>query len=151
MNKIPTALNKALGANPKAKTQWESLTPIARRDFVSWINSAKQEETKLRRIEVACSKLSAGKRRPCCYALVPMNLYKALGNNPKAKFHWKSITPDERRDFIQWIDEGKKSRNAQTTNQKSLRHACRQKATLDKIITEYQKRKQLYEHAGKFS
>ncbi len=97
-------LRKTLAANPKAKAQWDDLTPIARRDFISWITSAKQAETRKRRIEKTPSLLLSGKRRPCCYALVPMNLYKSLAAIPKAKAQWKDLTPDARRDFIDWID-----------------------------------------------
>jgi uncharacterized protein YdeI (YjbR/CyaY-like superfamily) len=104
---VPTDLRKALAANPKAKAQWSDLTPIARRDFTSWIDSAKQPETRRRRIEVACSKLVAGERRPCCYAVVPLNLYKALAAAPKAKAQWRDLTPNARRDFIDWIGSAK--------------------------------------------
>ena len=62
--KVPTDFRKALAAAPKAKAQWGDLTPIARRDFISWIESAKQPETHRRRIDKACSMLAAGKRRP---------------------------------------------------------------------------------------
>lgn len=51
--------------------------------------------------------LTKGKRRPCCYAIVPMNVYKALGDSPKAKAQWSGLTPTERRDFIGWIDSAK--------------------------------------------
>src|SRR5207247_5345989 len=66
---------KALAAPPPASTQWRDLTPIARRDFISWIDSAKQPETRRRRIERACSMLAAGKRRPCCYSIVSLDLH----------------------------------------------------------------------------
>src|SRR5438067_1888854 len=72
---VPTDLRKALAATPVAKTQWSDLTPIARRDFISWIDSAKQPETRRRRIERACSMLAAGKRRPCCYSIVSLDLH----------------------------------------------------------------------------
>ncbi len=109
-SKVPKDLHKALAASPKAKAQWSDLTPIARRDFITWIEGPKQAETRRRRIEVTCSKLAAGKRRPCCYALVPMNLYKALGTSPKAKATWSDLTPTERRDFVDWIDFAKESK-----------------------------------------
>ena len=51
---VPTDLRKALTAAPLAKAQWRDLTPIARRDFISWLDSAKQPETRRRRIEKAC-------------------------------------------------------------------------------------------------
>lgn len=105
--KIPADLRKAIVANSKAKVQWDDLTPIARRDFISWIDSAKQAKTRARRIEIACSKLVAGKRRPCCYAVVPMGLYKALGANSKAKVVWSTLTSNERRDFADWVSSAK--------------------------------------------
>ncbi|MDQ6930574.1 MAG: YdeI/OmpD-associated family protein [Candidatus Eremiobacteraeota bacterium] len=47
-----------------AKTQWTGLTPDARRDFIQWIDSAKEREARKRRIEKACTILAAGKHRP---------------------------------------------------------------------------------------
>src|SRR5439155_16355938 len=82
--RVPTDFRKALAATPTAKAQWRDLTPIARRDFISWIDSAKQPETRRRRIERAGSMLAAGKRRPCCYSIVSLNLYTALAATPKA-------------------------------------------------------------------
>ena len=66
--KVPADLRKALAAAaPKARKLWSDITPIARRDWIHWITSAKQEETRARRIKNACSMLAAGKRRPCCF------------------------------------------------------------------------------------
>jgi uncharacterized protein YdeI (YjbR/CyaY-like superfamily) len=62
--RLPTDLRKALAAPPVVKAHWRDLTPIARRDFISWIDSAKQPEAHRRRIEKACVMLAAGKRRP---------------------------------------------------------------------------------------
>ena len=64
---VPTDLQQALGAAPKARALWEVVTPMARREWVRWIASAKQEETRMRRIEVGIDKLSKGMRRPCCF------------------------------------------------------------------------------------
>jgi uncharacterized protein YdeI (YjbR/CyaY-like superfamily) len=107
--KVPTDLQKVLAADSKAMTKWKDLTPIARRDFISWIESAKQEETRRRRVKSVPSRLASGKRRPCCYAIVPMNLYKALGELPKAKAQWSSLTSDERRNLIDWINSARDS------------------------------------------
>jgi uncharacterized protein YdeI (YjbR/CyaY-like superfamily) len=101
----PKDLSKVLKEVPSVISIWESLTPIARRDFITWIDGAKQTETRIRRIRIAREKLIQGERRPCCYAVVPMNLYKALGNNPKAKAVWKTLTPDERRDFVSYLND----------------------------------------------
>lgn len=65
---VPADLRTALAAaEPKARTVWEGITPIARRDWIHWITSAKQAETRARRIKNACSMLAAGKRRVCCF------------------------------------------------------------------------------------
>src|SRR5947209_18443183 len=98
--RVPTDLGKALAATPTAKVQWNDLTPIARRDFITWIDSAKQPETRRRRIERACSMLAAGKRRPCCYSIVSLNLHQALARTPMASAQCSHHTPTERRHFI---------------------------------------------------
>jgi hypothetical protein len=65
---VPSEVLNALeDAGQKATETWESITPMARRDWVFWIASAKKEETRLKRLQVAMSKLSAGNRRPCCF------------------------------------------------------------------------------------
>jgi Bacteriocin-protection, YdeI or OmpD-Associated/Domain of unknown function (DUF1905) len=65
--RIPTDLRKALAAAPKARALWSDITPIARRDWIHWITSARQSETRARRIANACQMLAAGKRRVCCF------------------------------------------------------------------------------------
>ena len=119
--KVPTDLRKALAAATKAKTQWEDLTPIARRDFVSWIESAKQPETRQRRIERACSMLAEGKRRPCCYTIVSFDLFTALAATPKAKAQWSKLTSTERRDLIAWMDSAKSHRE---NHKQRIEQAC---------------------------
>jgi len=65
---VPADLKRALaGAAPEARALWSNITPNARRDWIHWISSAKQEETRVRRIKNACSMLAAGKRRVCCF------------------------------------------------------------------------------------
>jgi Domain of unknown function (DUF1905)/Bacteriocin-protection, YdeI or OmpD-Associated len=65
---VPIDLRKALAAAaPKARALWSDITPNARLDWIHWITSAKQEETRARRIKNACSMLAAGKRRVCCF------------------------------------------------------------------------------------
>ena len=65
---MPPDLRKALAAaTPEVRASWSDITPIARRDWIHWITSAKQTDTRARRIKNACSMLAAGKRRPCCF------------------------------------------------------------------------------------
>jgi hypothetical protein len=65
---VPADLRKALAAAaPKTRAVWSDITPNARRDWIHWITSPKQPETRARRIKNACSMLAAGKRRVCCF------------------------------------------------------------------------------------
>jgi hypothetical protein len=65
--RVPMDLRKALAAAPLAQAGWQDITPMARRDWIFSIRSAKQPETRRRRIEKACDMLATGKRRLCCF------------------------------------------------------------------------------------
>ena len=66
--KLPPDWRKALSSAPaKARAAWADITPAARRDWIAWMTSAKQAQTRARRIENACDMLAKGKRRPCCF------------------------------------------------------------------------------------
>ena len=65
--RVPMDLRRALVADPLARAGWEDITPLARRDWIFSISTAKQAETRRRRIEKACNMLSCGKRRLCCF------------------------------------------------------------------------------------
>jgi hypothetical protein len=66
--RVPADVRKAFAAaTPEARAVWSDITPIARRDWIHWIVSAKQAETRARRIRTACDMLAKGKRRPCCF------------------------------------------------------------------------------------
>lgn len=64
---VPKDLQKALAASPKAHSLWTKITPNARWDWIRWIQITKNLDTRKRRIKIACSKLKAGTRRPCCF------------------------------------------------------------------------------------
>ncbi|WP_244500518.1 YdeI/OmpD-associated family protein [Methyloceanibacter methanicus] len=68
---LPADLRRALTANPKALATWGDITPLARNEWICWIESAKKAETRTRRIDWGCSDLQAGKRRPCCWPGCP--------------------------------------------------------------------------------
>lgn len=65
--RVPPDLRGALAAAPAALAQWKAITPAARRDFIQWLGTAKQADTRARRIRNACDMLAAGKRRICCF------------------------------------------------------------------------------------
>lgn len=117
--RVPADLRKVFAAAPIAKAQWSDLTPLARKDFIMWIDSAKQLETRKRRIESIPSRLASGKRRPCCFAIVPIGLHKAVAAAPKAKAQWRTLTSLERRDFASWVKSAGTRQHAESGSRKA--------------------------------
>jgi Domain of unknown function (DUF1905)/Bacteriocin-protection, YdeI or OmpD-Associated len=64
---MPADWKTALAADAQANKQYTSLTPMARWEWIRWINATGQAVTRAKRIEVSRSKLRAGERRPCCF------------------------------------------------------------------------------------
>lgn len=64
---VPEDLKKALKHSEKAHKTWDDTTPGAHWEWIRWIRSTKNPETRKKRIEVTSSKLEAGMRRPCCF------------------------------------------------------------------------------------
>lgn len=64
---LPDDLRMALLANPVALHAWNDITPLARNEFICWVDDAKQDKTRLRRIRRTQEELEEGKRRPCCW------------------------------------------------------------------------------------
>ena len=58
---VPPYIQMALRKVPAAQQYFEGLAPSHRRRYVGWIETAKREETKLRRLQEAIRLLSAGK------------------------------------------------------------------------------------------
>ena len=67
VHKLPSDLVSALTQTKKVTKLWESLTPIARNEFICWVEDAKQDKTRARRIERTIEELLDGQRRPCCW------------------------------------------------------------------------------------
>jgi hypothetical protein len=67
VHKMPADLRKVLLADAKVLALWEDVTPLARNEFICWVENAKQIETRKRRIQRTCEELLEGKRRPCCW------------------------------------------------------------------------------------
>lgn len=68
LHKLPRDLQKALTFYPVAEIAWKDITPLARNEWICWVESAKKMETRERRIKRTCAGLEEGKRRPCCWA-----------------------------------------------------------------------------------
>lgn len=68
--KLPKDLKDALAIAPeKVKTKWKDITPMARWEWIRWMNATLSQETRAVRIEKTVSKLNGKHRRPCCFNL----------------------------------------------------------------------------------
>lgn len=67
---LPADLSAALAAAPqRIRDTWAGITPMARWEWVRWVNATANPGTRARRVEVSISKMDHGKRRPCCFDL----------------------------------------------------------------------------------
>jgi hypothetical protein len=64
---VPASVRKALAADPPAHAQWMDITPMARWDWLNWMDAVKLPKTRDERPDKLISMLKAGKRRPCCF------------------------------------------------------------------------------------
>lgn len=67
VHELPADLSKALQSNKEALKKWESLTPLARNEWICWTISVKQEKTRNDHVRRVIEELLEGKRRPCCW------------------------------------------------------------------------------------
>lgn len=70
VHKTPKDLKESIFSN-NALEKWNNLTPLARNEWICWIESAKKDDTRHRRIQIAQSKLLDGDKRPCCWPGCP--------------------------------------------------------------------------------
>jgi len=64
---VPADWQAALDADPQVQELWMDVTPMARWEWLRWIGSSGNPDTRKKHIEVSCSKLLSGLRRPCCF------------------------------------------------------------------------------------
>ena len=64
---LPDDLRSALNSSADALAAWLDITPLARNEFICWVEDAKREATRERRIRRTREELEEGMRRPCCW------------------------------------------------------------------------------------
>jgi uncharacterized protein YdeI (YjbR/CyaY-like superfamily) len=67
VHELPGDLREALAGSDAAMATWLDITPLARNEFICWVEDAKRETTRERRIRRAREELEEGMRRPCCW------------------------------------------------------------------------------------
>ncbi len=64
---LPEDLRQTLTADHQALAAWESLTPLARNEWICWTISVQKPETRRKHVERVRTELNEGVRRPCCW------------------------------------------------------------------------------------
>lgn len=67
VHQLPSDLRDALRGSGTALAAWLDITPLARNEFICWVEDAKQQATRERRIRRTTEELEEGMRRPCCW------------------------------------------------------------------------------------
>lgn len=67
VHKLTTDLREALHDDFKALEKWESLTPLARNEWICWTTLVKKADTRKEHVERTIKELKEGMRRPCCW------------------------------------------------------------------------------------
>jgi uncharacterized protein YdeI (YjbR/CyaY-like superfamily) len=57
VHKLPTYLRKALTFDRTALAAWEDLTPLARNEWICWVESVKKPERRREHVERVCAQL----------------------------------------------------------------------------------------------
>lgn len=70
VHEVPADLAEAI-VEKDLVSIWESISAIARNEFICWIEDAKQTKTRLKRIVRATESIQAGQKRPCCWPGCP--------------------------------------------------------------------------------
>lgn len=83
VHKLPADLRAALEADKTALAKWEDITPLARNEWICWVESVKQDKTRREHVERVAPELKEGKRRPCCWIGCTHRTDKQLSSSQK--------------------------------------------------------------------
>lgn len=71
LHTVPADLQEVLDSNADVLEKWESLTPLARNEWICWVTIVKKAETREKHLVRLQADLLEGKRRPCCWPGCP--------------------------------------------------------------------------------
>jgi uncharacterized protein YdeI (YjbR/CyaY-like superfamily) len=107
---IPRFVRQALEANPRAWTNFQSLSPARQRAYVRLIMDAKQDETRERRVRETISRLLQNTGAP---EDIPPFVKRALVANGAAWENFQKLAPSYRRNYVGWIMHAKQEETRQ--------------------------------------
>ncbi len=71
LHEMPKDLEKVLNSNPKVLEKWNSLTHLARNEWICWVTIVKLDKTRTEHLRRLSEELLEGKKRPCCWPGCP--------------------------------------------------------------------------------
>ncbi|MHB1330884.1 MAG: YdeI/OmpD-associated family protein [Minisyncoccota bacterium] len=90
VHKLPEDLRKSLASDKLALANWESLTPLARNEWICWTISVKKDETRIEHVKRTVRELKEGVRRPCCWIGCIHRKDKSISPSVKSVLNRKS-------------------------------------------------------------
>lgn len=82
LHDLPEDMSALLDTDTAVRDNWQSLTPLAKNEWICWVTHVKQESTRKQHLVRFYADMKAGKRRPCCWPGCPHR-------NPNAKKWFK--------------------------------------------------------------
>lgn len=70
-HELPEDMKVKIFNNPELLEKWNSLTPLARNEWICWVTIVKKSETRLEHIDRLSADVLGGKKRPCCWPGCP--------------------------------------------------------------------------------
>lgn len=70
-HRVPKDIRDVLESKKELVENWNSLTPVARNEWICWVTIVKQEKTRKEHLKRLKGELLQGKKRPCCWPGCP--------------------------------------------------------------------------------
>ena len=71
LHSLPEDVRKAVSSTTETKAAWKDITVLAKNEWICWVSSTKNPETRKKRLDRMVDQLKEGKRRPCCWPGCP--------------------------------------------------------------------------------
>jgi uncharacterized protein YdeI (YjbR/CyaY-like superfamily) len=71
VHEVPEDLKNVLISSADLLTKWNTLTPLARNEWICWVTMVKTAETRKEHIDRLSADIIDGKKRPCCWPGCP--------------------------------------------------------------------------------
>jgi uncharacterized protein YdeI (YjbR/CyaY-like superfamily) len=71
LHRVTSDIQAVLKSNKDVAAVWDSLTPLAKNEWICWVTIVKKKETRAEHLVRLCEDIRRGKRRPCCWPGCP--------------------------------------------------------------------------------